>query len=416
MRRSWCFLTALIPVFGLWCCDGSNHAKGPGSETTNGIVASVFSDGIAASYANICLHKADYISDDTSGIVLVPNYEADSSGNFVLENLATGDYRLTISLGEKFYSKEISYSGSSLDLGDIHLDSPGSVSGTFADENGQALASWIGVYGLDVLVRIAPNGDFILPTLPTDDLKLFALTESRDSIVADTNLTIKKSATTSWIHTHSKTQSSSSAEESSSSTMSSNSSSSSSSSHAESSSSKEYAWMVFENFEDSASFAKRNWYFSADANAKINYPTTSSNYWTAVVDNSELNSHVFSGYYSTSPGSYVIFGSQISSSGIDMSDLDSIRFYAKGSGNIRLSLERWEETSTENLKAWTEDLPLTSSWTHFCITPADFQLPENDSLSTGWESVKKTVTRLHFFGLEGQEISLDDITVYGLTF
>jgi len=420
MKKSWWALTTLVSVFGLWGCDGNDHAKGPGSETTNGIFASVFSGEIAASYANVCLHSADYISDDTSGVILVPSNVTDSSGNLILENLEEGKYRLTVSLDGKYFSKEISYTGNSLDLGEIYLDSPGSVSGSFANENGQTDAVWVGVYGLDVLVRVDSNGNFTLPILPSDDLKLFALTASRDSVLIDTNLTVKEAMTTSWIHTVSQISSSSFAEGSSGSGLSSSSSSSidkeESSSSAVSSSSQEPVWMVFEDFEDSASFAKHGWYFSADTSAQINYPTSSSNYWTAVVDNSELNSHVFSGYYTSSIGSYVIFGTQISSEGIDMSALDSITFYAKGSGSIRLALERWNVTSTDNLKAWTEDLPLNSTWTHFCVTPEDFQLPENDTLSTGWESVKKTVTRFHFFGLDGQEISLDDITVYGLTF
>ena len=81
--------------------------------------------------------------------------------------------------------------------------------------------------------------------------------------------------------------------------------------------------MVFEDFEDSVSFAAKNWYFSADTAAQINYPTLLSNYWDAVVDNSDRNGHVFSGYFSTEPGGYVIFGTRISTEGIDMSDLDS---------------------------------------------------------------------------------------------
>ena len=418
MKKSWWVLTTLIASLGLWSCDGNGHAKGPGSETTNGIFASVFSGETVASYASICLHSADYISDDTSGTVLIPSKVTDSSGNLILENLEEGKYRLTVSLDGKYFSKEISYTGDDLNLGKIYLDAPGSVSGSFADENGLAKAAWVGVYGLDILVRVASNGDFVLPTLPSDELKLFALTASRDSIVADTNLTVQEKSTTSWIHISSKASSSSSAEESSNSEASSSSSISEeeSSCSEESSSSQEYAWMLFENFEDSTSFASHNWYFSADTNAQINYPTNSSNYWSAIVSNSELNSHVFSGYYTSSIGGYVIFGTQLSSEGIDMSALDSVTFYAKGSGSIRFALERWDGASTDNLKAWTEDLPISSTWTRFCVTPEDFQLPENDSLSTGWESVKKTVTRFHFFGLDGQEISLDDITVYGLTF
>lgn len=420
MRASKWFLTAAIPLLGLWGCD-SSQAKGPGSETTNGIVATVISDGMVASYAGVTLHKADFISNDTTGTVVVPNYETDSLGGFTLEDLDTGKYRLSIALGGKLHSEEISYSGNTLDLGEITLEAPGTVSGTFADGNAETLASWIGVYGLDILVRTDSEGNFTLSGLPAGELKIFALSEDRKSVVADTNLTVKTSKTCSWIHTDLADRSSSSAEDPGSSSSpeeskSSSSAESSSSSELSSSSSKEFVSMVFEDFEDSVSFAAKNWYFSADTAAQINYPTLLSNYWDAVVDNSDRNGHVFSGYFSTEPGGYVIFGTRISTEGIDMSDLDSVTFYAKGSGNLRFALERWESTSSDNLKAWTKDLPLTSSWTRFSVSPTDFQLPEDDTLSTGWESVKKTVTRVHFFATSGQEISLDDITVYGLTF
>ena len=98
-----------------------------------------------------------------------------------------------------------------------------------------------------------------------------------------------------------------------------------------------------------------------------------------------------------------------------MSKLDSITFYAKGSGALKLSLERWEKAASDNLKAWTADIPLSTSWTPITVTPADFLSPESDTLSTGWESVKSTVTRLHFFGIGGSELSLDDIKIYGKT-
>ena len=86
MRASKWFLTAAIPLLGLWGCD-SSQAKGPGSETTNGIVATVISDGMVASYAGVTLHKADFISNDTTGTVVVPNYETDSLGGFTLDAL-----------------------------------------------------------------------------------------------------------------------------------------------------------------------------------------------------------------------------------------------------------------------------------------------------------------------------------------
>ncbi len=178
-------------------------------------------------------------------------------------------------------------------------------------------------------------------------------------------------------------------------------------------------WTLYEDFEDSAAFAAKGWYFSDDSSlATITFPTDSP--WSGTLTDAERNGRVFKGTYTIpeniSASGYVIFGMRISEDGMDLSDLDSVGFYAKGSGSVRLSFERWEANASDNLKAWTADIPLSSSWTRYTIKPNDFLAPENDTLSTGWESVKKTVTRFHFFGVNGSELSLDDITIYGVSF
>lgn len=407
MNRLLGILIAGFGVLGLFGCDsGSGRASGPGSETTNGIVAKVLlEDGTPATNAAVALRRMDFISKDTSGRVSVPDFYLDSSGTLSLDSLEKGDYRLTVSLG-KIYSREVTVSDSVLDLGSVHLEEPGDVVGVLAGEN----VAWVGVYGLDVLARVDSSGNFSVQGLPPGELKLFALSRSMDSVVVDTGMTVVSAREVSWIHQRNgQVLDTAEADTSVADTVVRDTAS------VDTTVRDSAVWMLFEDFEDSAAFAAKAWYFSADTLADISYPTDYA--WNGVVQNGDRSGNVFAGYYTASDGGYVIFGTKISDSlGVDFSDLDSIVFYARGSGSLRLSLERWEASASDNLKAWTDDLSLSSTWTRYSVTPEDFLTAEEDSLSTGWESVRGHVSRFHFFGVGGTEMALDDIAVYGLEF
>lgn len=408
MNRLLGVLVAGFGISGLFGCDGgSGRASGPGSETTNGIVAKVLlEDGSPATNAAVALRRMDFISKDTSGRVSIPDFYLDSSGTLSLDSLEKGDYRLTVSLG-KIYSGVVTVSDSVLDLGSVRLEEPGSVVGVLAVEG----VVWVGVYGLDVLVNVDSSGNFSVQGLPPGDLKLFALSRSMDSVVVDTGMTVVSAEEVSWIHRvngHAALDTVA-ADTSVADTVAPDTAS------VDTTLRDTAVWMLFEDFEDSAAFAAKAWYFSADTLANISYPTDYA--WNGVVQNGDRSGRVFAGYYTASDGGYVIFGTKISDSlGVDFSALDSVVFYARGSGSLRLSLERWEVSASDNLKAWTEDIPLSSVWTRYSVTPEDFLTAEEDSLSTGWESVREHVSRFHFFGVGGAEMALDDIAVYGLEF
>ena len=108
--------------------------------------------------------------------------------------------------------------------------------------------------------------------------------------------------------------------------------------------------------------------------------------------------------------------------GFNLSSLDSISFYAKGSGQIRVSLEKWDtvaEVTGTSLKAASEWKDLSSSkWTRFVVKTEDLCYNSNDDKScyTTWNSLKDAVRQLHFFVRNGTEFYLDDITLFGALF
>lgn len=397
MKRFLRFIAPLVPLLGFFGCgNDSGHAGGPGSETTNGIFASVvLENGAPAAFAGISLRKADFISGDTSGAELPPDFHADSLGAFELENLDSGNYRLTITHSGHVSSIEVRYENVPVVLERINLKLPGRITGKVDLENPEGKPFWVGVYGIDRLARTDSAGNFELRNIPAGNLDAFILSNDRDSVLADTGIAVEASGTSSWFHeafpdTGKDTLSKDT-----------------------------IVRTLYEDFEDSAAFAAKGWYFSDDSSiATIQFPSDYA--WNGVVSDAERGSHVFRGFYTTPANAvssgYVIFGTRISDGGTDLSGLDSISFYAKGSGSVRVAFERWEANADDNLKAWTSDIPLSDDWKLYTVTPEDFLSPENDTLSTGWESVRKNVTRFHFFGIDGSELALDEITVYGVSF
>lgn len=398
MKRFLRLFAPLILLFGFaGCGNDSGYAGGPGSETTNGIYARVFlENGMPAARAGISLRKADFVSNDTSDAEHSPDIYADSLGAFELENIDSGNYRLTVTLGDYVSSLELRYGSSPVVLEQINLEPSGRITGNVRLENPDGKPFWVGVYGIDLLTKTDSAGNFELRGIPAGNLAAYILSASRDSILADTGLAVEAAGTSSWFHGEAFPDSGK-----------------------DTLSGDTAIRILYESFEDSTAFNAKGWYFSDDSSlATIQFPTDRA--WSGVVFDSERESHVFRGSYTTPANavsnSYVIFGTRISDSGADLGELDSISFYAKGSGSMRVAFERWEANADDNLKAWTADIPLSSDWKLYTVTPNDFLLPENDTLSTGWESVRKNVTRFHFFGINGNELALDEITVYGVSF
>lgn len=171
-------------LWAVFLCSCSNvtseTAGGPGSETTNGIVAMV--NGSPASYAGVALRKVNFTVDEfvPENAIVQPDAYADQSGSFTLECESDGKYRLTVVHGGAAFSKVISSSDlSSLDT--VVLEPTGSVAGAVEVPEGSDFV-WVGVLGMDVMVKSDSAGQFSLPQLPsTDSLKVYFVRNGADS-------------------------------------------------------------------------------------------------------------------------------------------------------------------------------------------------------------------------------------------
>ena len=120
---------------------------------------------------------------------------------------------------------------------------------------------------------------------------------------------------------------------------------------------------------------------------------------------------------------WVLMGNSFDGS-VDMSNLDSVTFYAKGlpkndSARIYLSFSfdvNVDSTADyESGKAWVH-YDLTPEWKRYVVAVPDSFVPADTNRvggNIGWDAVKSHITNISIFGGIGGEIWIDDITMYG---
>ena len=285
----------------------------------------------------------------------------------------SGKYRLTVVKDGFSFSKE--YSAQELaDIDTLRLNATASVSSKVTLRSSDSLM-WVGVYGLDLLVKTNDVGAYVLPNVPANDTLgiYFVTADSSHKIYTEWNA----SATSSSTEFLSPVK-------------------------------------VLQNFEGKLD----GWYVNTDALYKGTTLTPAKNVADGVEYDSTRKSKVFHGKYKLADDDYawVLVGTMFEHE-MNFSAIDSVVFYAKGDGNIRLSLENYIN-DTNSLKAATEWLPLSKNWKRISVNPAELCVgnAKTETCFTSWSGVKKVVKQLHIFSQDGSEFYIDDITLYGALF
>ena len=331
-------------------------------------------NGKAASYASLAIRKSDAFVEKprVNNVVAEVDAYADKDGMFAIDSLKSGDYRLTVMQSGAAYSKVLSAKQiASLDTVELQETSNYMSRVTLhADEK----YAWVGVYGLDVMTKTNEEGVFSLPMLPSNDTLEIYVLDTKDSLYVTRHITLSKG-----------------------------------------SADFDNPSVVLQDFEKDTS----NWYFNVDS---IGSKIVSKSFET----DSARKSKVFHGKYSliatNNFDAWVVTGSLLRVEGWNLSSLDSISFYAKGSGEIRVSLENWDresEVAGLSLKASSDWKKLSSSkWTRFVVKSEELCYNSQDTKScyTTWNSLKDDVRQLNFFVRNGTEFYLDDIELYGALF
>lgn len=109
---------------------------------------------------------------------------------------------------------------------------------------------------------------------------------------------------------------------------------------------------------------------------------------------------------------YVLLGTTLASRPVDFSSLDSIVFWAKGTGILSVSLDH-HFPNGEVTKTWMHD-SLDANWTRWSVRPQDFDPAGPGGGNLGWESLHDSVTTLSIFAAGTGTVMLDDIRFFGM--
>ena len=178
--------------------------------------------------------------------------------------------------------------------------------------------------------------------------------------------------------------------------------------------------IVLDNFDDGDKYSnfreilgESNWHCNTDGYSQI-FPTTES-FTDSLVTNQAYKGkslHVTYILDSTVNPSWVQVISRIGDGdSYDFSLLDTISFWAKGDGEIKVEIAQSDQSSFKSIHTV---LTVSNTWTLYKLVPANFEYTTNIS---GWDELKTMVNRVIFNGISGgSEFWLDDIRMIGLTF
>ena len=332
-------------------------------------------NGSPAAYATVALRAADAKAEKfaVQNAMVDSDIRTDENGKFAMEWPEKGDYRLTV-VSDGFAFSKVFDAEDLPDLDTIWISATASVSSKVTLRTVDEFL-WVGVYGLDVLVKTNDVGAYVLPSVPAgDSLSVYFITaDSLNELYAEWN-TVAESNSTQFLN----------------------------------------PVKVMQDFEGDG----EGWYLNTDSLKKGTEIKPAQSVKEGIVYDSTRKSKVFHGTYKLANDDYAwaLVGTSFDHN-MKFSEIDSVVFYAKGNGNIRLSLENYVDP-TKNLKAATEWISLSKDWKRISVNPAELCVgaATTESCFTSWSGVKSWVKQFHIFVQDGSEFYIDDVTLYGALF
>lgn len=402
MNRVWKLGLAALGGAIVACSGGDSGVAGSSMETENSIALTVqLADGSPAARVRVIVRPDSYLAGaDSLEDSLVDenmNFETDSTGKLILDNLGYGSYIVearsdSLKGASKFNYRSWQTEGGRVSL---HLGKPGLVSGrVLVEDDEDASEVTVAVQGLDYSVMADGMGNFEFKSLPAGFFEMVAFVQT-DSVVVDdsgkkgkvrvirklgSSIANVRAGQESAVVIDTRPQDS-------------------------------LPSFVFEDFEGSIDAWKVQ--HSEDADGSIE------------TVNAGLGREGKAAHFTCENDSaynWVLMGRSLGGM-VDMSNLDSIVFWARTDvvdtakrKYISFSLDLNVDSTSEltSGKAWVH-LDVDTVWNRYVVTPDDFLEPDSNKTggNLGWEAVKHHITDLSIFGGTGGEFWIDDIEVFG---
>ena len=334
-------------------------------------IVALLNDSIPAKLATVALRAANakagkYVVQES---LVASEEKTDVNGCFSMEWPSSGRYRLTVVSDSFAFSKE--YEASELSKIDTVRLSPVSLLSSKVTLKTSAEYVWAGIYGLDVLVKTSNMGTYEIPDVPVgDSLTVYFVTADSNKLYAEW----KTAANSEGVFQN--------------------------------------PVKVLQDFEN----GEQGWYLSRDSIPGTEFKT--ANVKDGIEYDSNRKSHVFHGEYKLASAdmAWVLVGTMFENY-MNFSAIDSIVFYAKGNGTVKLALENYINDSM-NIKASTDWIELNSTWKRISVNPTELCVGSAsvETCIASWNTAKAAVKQLHIFPQGGTDFYIDDVTLYGAMF
>ena len=394
IKRAWTYGLAALALCNVACNSGRDTA-GSSFETENSIAVLVqLADGTPAARMKVVVRPESYLSGasdiDTDPLLNSQlNFETDEKGRVVLSDFASGAYVIEARSDSLKGFEKISYvaSDSSTSLV-VNVSEPAKVSGRVGLPK-SVRAATVAVQGLDYQVQTDSLGYFEFESLPEGDVDVVAFVHVDTTFVNDRGFSEQIKSTQIY------------------GILSTNVGDKSEDIYVGDSAYIKTYFML-DDFENGVGL----WTAAASMNATVDLDVDS----TGGLDKS-MAAHFVCKRDSAADWDWALIGHEFGGF-VDLSELDSIVFWARGSDSSRLSfafdvfVNDDSVTSSENMKSW-KHFSLNTDWTRYTVIPAELDTADSNGGNVGWDAVKNQVTKLSIFGQMGTEVWIDNVEVFG---
>ena len=168
-------------------------------------------------------------------------------------------------------------------------------------------------------------------------------------------------------------------------------------------------------------FKVGNWYIAHGGAVTVTFPasrektdSTHIPYKDALVaDGARAGKSLRVNYTVDGGDSYLIVGAKVTRRPVGFMHIDTITFWAKGSGILTVRLHGEESIDKPQAFAYAY---LDTVWQQFTVASYMFEVLDPSNQSATWEDVRKRMTWLSFMpGPDGTEFLLDDVWLKGVT-
>ena len=115
-------------------------------------------------------------------------------------------------------------------------------------------------------------------------------------------------------------------------------------------------------------------------------------------------------------GKWSFFGTWVceEESPCDLSAMDSVVFYARGTGVISIAFETLGASNTEGKTLAYDTLDTGGEWKRVSLTPSNFKPRDDLYGNLGWDVISKAVTTISIAAYDETEFWIDDVVLYGV--